>query len=66
MAQWIACLTSDQEVAGSIPVAGTIFKNGILKSTENDSKIPCSLMVRITRFHRVDPGSIPGMEAKRI
>ena len=24
---------------------------------------PCSLMVRITRFHRVDPGSIPGMEA---
>ena len=26
--------------------------------------IPCSLMVRIPRFHRVDPGSIPGIEVR--
>ena len=41
----------DLKVPGSIPVYG---------------KIPCSLMVRIAGFHPADPGSIPGMEAKRI
>lgn len=52
---WIAHPVPNWKAVGSSPIVGTIFRH-----------IPCSLMVRIAGFHPADPGSIPGMEAKRI
>lgn len=72
---WIARQTSNLKVAGSNPaidrsvgfivklVITVDFESTISGSSPDEtfSKIPYSLVVRITGFHPVDPGSIPGV-----